>query len=118
MIDDRRKDDDLLESMFQQARAMPPEVPGDLMARIVADGLAVQPVLRKPLVARVIEALGGARGMGGLITATCVGFWLGVAPPEGVPDLAGAVIGIEDVILAELDSDAISGFGWEIGESD
>ncbi|MEP1765222.1 MAG: hypothetical protein ABJJ53_01000 [Sulfitobacter sp.] len=97
-----------LEAAFDAARAAPAPMPAALSARIVADALAHQP--RKPLWTRMLAAIGGPAGLGGLMTATVAGFWLGVAPPvDGVDPLAliGAV---------ELDTSAeftdLVGLGW------
>ncbi|MFC6588938.1 hypothetical protein ACFQDZ_18435 [Sulfitobacter pacificus] len=55
--------------------------------------------------------------MGGLITASCLGFWLGVAPPTGLPDLAGTVLGIENTLEADINVSTLTAFGWDIEES-
>lgn len=106
--------DDALEALFDGARAVPPEVPASLMARVVADGEQMQPGL--PLWQRVWNALGGAPGLGGLVTATCVGVWLGVSPPAAVPDLAGQVLGFESTALEDFGMGAMTGYGWDIEE--
>ncbi|MFK7835387.1 MAG: hypothetical protein AB8B60_04140 [Sulfitobacter sp.] len=109
-------DDDTLEGMFEAARAAPPQVPEALMARVLADAQATQP---RPKVSRWgarLAGLGGVPGLGGLALATCVGFWLGVAPPQGLPDLAGAMLGVETETDDSLDALGLSGFGWDIEE--
>ena len=111
-------DDQGLEAMFAAERAAPVKMPDGLMQRVLADADALQVNPRKGIFPRFVDALGGASGMGGLVTATCVGFWLGVAPPEGFPDVAGVVLGIEDMVLDELEGDALNGFGWDIEEGD
>lgn len=41
------------------------------------------------------EALGGWGGVGGVITATLAGVWIGFSPPTALPDLAGMITGQE-----------------------
>lgn len=103
--------DDLLETYFDAARAAPPPVPQDLLARIQADAAAQQP---KPTVGwrGWVAALGGAPAMGGLITAACVGVWIGVAPPAQLPDVGGFVLGYD----SGEDSNTSAAFGWDIEE--
>lgn len=119
----RQDNDAALEALFEADRAAPPKVPDALMARVMADATAQQPGpqsrVRTSLLARMFDAFGGAPAMGGLVTATCVGFWLGLAPPDGVPDLAAVIMGVEqDVFLAELDGDTAIGFGWDLEEGE
>lgn len=108
--------DAALEDLFQQTRATPPEVPAALMTKVLADAERLQPV-RKGRIWHVLwQAWGGAAGAGGLITATLVGVWLGVAPPAAMPDFAGALV------LSDWESDAseespyLTGFGWDFEE--
>ena len=101
-----------LEALFEDARAQPPEMPDSLGTRIVADALAHQP--RVPLWRRVIAAVGGPAGFGGLVTATVAGFWIGVAPPADTVDplvLFGAVESVSYYDLTDL-----TGFDWNIEE--
>lgn len=88
------------------------------MAQVMRDAERQLPTRRGP-VARLLhwgEMLGGGLGIGGLITATCVGFWIGLAPPGGVPDVGTALLGsaVEDtteLALADVyDGGWISGF--------
>ena len=101
-------DDFDLEAAFDAARAAPPQMPDALMARIVADAEGYQPQV--PLWRRLMAAVGGPAGLGGLVTATVVGFWLGVSPPQDTVDplvLIGAVELAADEDIADL-----LGFGW------
>ena len=83
------------------------------MARVTADALSHVP---RKAGWNWLAAIGGLPALGGLVTATCVGFWIGVAPPAGLPDLAGEVIG-EAVVTAEEDAvPELDGFGWDLGE--
>ena len=114
---DRNKDDGAaLEVLFDAARAEAPQVPEALMARVLADAAAQQPAARGSAWRRLLAAFGGMPALGGLVAATCVGFWLGVAPPAGLPDLAGEILGEDAALDDTLGSPALSGFGWDIGE--
>lgn len=114
MMDKDQKSDDALEALFEDARAMSPEVPDALIARVAADAQQMQPGL--PLWRGIWATLGGAPGLGGLVTATCVGVWLGVSPPAAVPDLAGQVLGFESTSLEDFGMGAMTGYGWDIEE--
>jgi len=106
--DDRQGD--MLETYFEAARASPPIMPQGLLARIQADAAAAQP---KPA-ARWrdwVKALGGVPALGGLMTATCVGVWIGIAPPEQLPDMGGFVLGYET-----NDNSETAAFGWDAEE--
>ncbi len=62
----------------------------------------------RPWWPRALAALGGPAGLGGMVTATCAGFWLGIAPPDAAFDplvLIGAVE-TQDELADLLD------FGW------
>ena len=100
-----------LDTLFDAARAAPPEVPLALADRVLADARAAQ---ADPFKWRSwLSQLGGGPGIGGLIAASCVGFWIGVAPPQGLPDLAALVMGQESTSDAE---ESTSLFGWDIEE--
>lgn len=115
-MDRDQKGEDRLEGLFQEARAEPPGVSDALMARVLADAEAVQPKAGLRGWRGWVAAFGGLPALGGLVTATCVGFWLGVAPPEGLPDLAAVVLGTDTLAEEALDAPGLSGFGWDIGE--
>lgn len=120
MTDDNKMTDAALEAMFEGARAAPPVVPEALMARVMADAGAMQPVAQRSVWREWFSTLGGLSGMGGLITASCLGFWIGVAPPQGLPDLAGSVFGVPSLLDSELDDefdgDMLTAYGWDIEE--
>lgn len=106
--------DNDLDTLFDAARAETPEVPQALMARVMADAARAVPTSSHGW-RGWLAALGGAPGLGGLVTATCVGFWIGVAPPQGLPDVADLVLGQDTFELVESETD--SGlFGWDIEE--
>lgn len=104
-----------LDAMFDSARADPPAVSQALMARVLADAQAAQPRARRDL-AGWLSRIGGLPALGGFVTATCVGIWIGVAPPETLPDLGGAVLGVEFTAQADDFADEADGFGWDIEE--
>lgn len=87
-------DDRELEVFFDAARRTAPQPSADLMARILADAAAEQP---QPVVAvakpvpwwrSAFDALGGAPAIGGLLTATVAGVWIGAAQPFGLEALS------------------------------
>lgn len=96
-----------LEAALARARRAPPSVPPALEARILADALAHQP--RGALWARLLGALGGPAALGGLVSATVAGFWLGLAPPATALDplewIGASLVQVEDMQLAD--------FGWD-----
>lgn len=122
MTDNEQTDDALLEGLFEQARATPVPVSDALMARVLADAQQMQAPAQNSGWRAWLAALGGLPALGGLVTATCVGFWIGIAPPAGLPDLAGEVFGIEDLSGIEMVFDGgltgggLGGFGWDIEE--
>ena len=116
MMDKEQISDDALEALFEDARATPPEVPAALMAQIMADAENAMPAPAPQGWRGWLAALGGLPALGGLVTATCVGFWLGVAPPVGVPDFAGQVLGVDAALEDDFETPGVSGFGWDIGE--
>lgn len=111
-----KHDESDLEALFATARADPPKVPDALMQRVIADAQAEQPAVRGAGWRGWFASLGGLPALGGLVTATCVGFWLGVAPPDVLPDLAGAVLGADMLSDGDYESPTISGFGWDLEE--
>lgn len=107
-----------LDAAFEAARNAPPQMPIGLSARILADAEANLP--RASLFERFMAAIGGTAGLGGLVTATVVGLWIGVAPPDGLGDplqLIGVQVAAEDV---DTDVDEafldLSAIGWDSEE--
>ncbi len=100
-----------LEALFQAARSTPPQVPDALLARVQADALAQQPRRRRNLWEAFVNATGGVPAVCGLATAACVGLWIGIAPPDVMPDLGGIVLGVETTT-----EDETAAFGWDIEE--
>ncbi len=119
MMDNDTPTDAGLDALFDRARAAPPVVPDALMARVLADAAAAQPVRGGSRAGwrRWVAALGGAPALGGLVTASCLGFWLGFAPPDTLPDVAGQVWGVETVVEDDSwDGIELIAFGWDIEE--
>lgn len=114
---DKDKADQSLDALFDAARAAPPDVPEALMAAVVADAAAQMPAARGvgSLVQRALAALGGLPALGGMVTATCVGFWLGLAPPEGLPDVGEAIWALGTENTTELAMVDVYDGGWISG---
>lgn len=116
---DKHSDMTALDDLLAQAR--PPEPSPDLMARVTADALTLQPVpyrvaARRSVWTRVrgaMAAVGGWQGLGGLVAATCAGVWIGVSPPAVVPDLVGTLWSLDSVQNEDITPE-LSGFGWDI----
>ncbi|WP_254655116.1 MULTISPECIES: hypothetical protein [unclassified Sulfitobacter] len=117
-----KRETETLEAHFEQARATPPQMPAGMMDRLIADALAAQPAPALGGWRGFWRAIGGAPALGGLITATAVGFWIGVAPPSGLPDVATQIItGGDDYIVADATSldtytSDLTAFGWDLDE--
>ncbi|MBB4175326.1 hypothetical protein [Sulfitobacter noctilucicola] len=117
MTSRNQNNDAMLEDLFQQARATPPHAPDALMERVLADAQQEQPRPAFKGWRDWLGALGGIPGLSGLVTASCVGFWLGIAPPDAVPDLTATVWGVETEYTEDsFDSAGVSAFGWDIEE--
>lgn len=93
MTDKQYLDDVELEALFTEAANVETMPSNALMARIVADADQVadvqdamrnppRPVARQNWFAGFLKGIGGWPAMGGLVTATMVGIWVGYAPPE------------------------------------
>lgn len=116
-----KPDTDRLETLFQDARATPPQMPAGLMDRILADAMAAQPAPWPRGWRGLWRSIGGAPAAGGLVTATAVGFWIGVSAPTGLPDFATQIItgvAADEMYLLADDTTApdLTAFGWDIEE--
>ncbi|MEM6887065.1 MAG: hypothetical protein AAF636_02885 [Pseudomonadota bacterium] len=102
-----------------RAAAQEDELPAGLMQRVLADAANAQlcvPVAphRAPrILERLIATCGGWQGMGGLVAASCAGFWIGVSPPAALPDAGSLLLGGG---LPQAESSELAGFGWDIEE--
>lgn len=116
-VDDISDDD--LEAMFQAARTTAAEpAPDGLMARVVADSeaeLVPQPSVHRPQAwTSFLENFGGWPGLGGLVTATLVGLWVGFVLPSDTSEtgLASFLMTEEDTLtlfLPDYDLDTEEG---------
>lgn len=96
----RELEDAELEELFGAARRTVPEPDPAFLDTLVQDAArAAEPQSRVPtprrvsLTEQVLAVLGGWTGMGGLAAATLAGVWIGVAPPNGLPDPLDIVSG-------------------------
>ncbi len=108
-----------LEAMFDDMRQDPPEVPSVLTARVMMDAQRFQPApqpvqRRKRTILNVFDGFGGWPALGGLAAASCVGFWIGISPPENVLDPAGLFLPLESELY--YDPAELTGFGWDVQE--
>lgn len=103
-----------LERAFAALEREAPQPDAAFLARLEAQALGVMPppvrVAPCPRAqggfwAQIMEALGGRVGLGGLVTSTAAGLWLGAFPPVGLDALlAPALGGSEAVLLDPLSS--------------
>lgn len=92
MTDDDSNTD--LSAFFDAVRAETPRMPAGLAARMMADAERAQAeagglarIRREPgWLTQFAAAVGGWYGAGGLVAACAAGVWIGLAPPEGLPD--------------------------------
>lgn len=114
------RDEIELEDLFAEARALRPEPPGELMARILAAAeveaqaqarAAPPPAARRPgrgWLAGLAQALGGWPAIGGLAASTALGLFLGLAQPAGLSEVAASLWGEEVSVSLALDQDPLS----------
>lgn len=116
---------DALDALLHEAASAPDATPDEaLMARVLADAFEQQPMPNAQVAApslwdHVTSMFGGWQGMGGLVAATCAGFWIGVSPPEGLPPQFNTFLNLETSV-SQLDADSeyssLVGFGWDVEE--
>ncbi len=93
----------------------------------MADAAAVQPAPVMRGWRGFLRTIGGAPALGGLVAATAVGFWIGVAPPAAMPDIAAQLLTADTALTLSEDDTApdltafgwdpdLTAFGWEIEE--
>ncbi|MDO6589248.1 hypothetical protein Q4539_03210 [Yoonia sp. 1_MG-2023] len=106
--------DDILEDIFAQARAVAPVPSDDLIARVMAGATVPQavpqPAPRRSLGQQVLDLLGGWTAVSGLVTATCAGVWIGVAPPASVENYTATYFG-DEINVSIFSEDAIFATG-------
>lgn len=118
---DKEFENNDLTVFFDAAKDLPLTPPNALMARVLEDAIAAQPVAvsprARPLLARrwreFTRAVGGWPAMAGLATATVAGVWLGVAPPAVLPDATNAYL---DLGGSSYLVDAASDLGFDLVE--
>ena len=113
-----RDDMAALDKLLENA-ARTRDVPPALARRVLEDAAVLQPRRRRSSIfARgrsILASLGGWPAVGGLVAATCAGFWIGISPPVFLPDAGALVLGAsEDVSYEVVAGDA--GFGWVLEE--
>lgn len=108
-----------VDALLKTARDAPADVSDALMARVLADAEGFRPVMAPPrqpgIWERLADLVGGWQGMGGLVAATCVGVWIGLSPPDALPDAGAYLLGYETVELMTSTAELTS-FGWDVEE--
>ena len=113
-MSERERQEAMLDAVFDTARRQEVAPSDDLMARVLADAAAEQPVpgrqpvARQGVFARLLENLGGWPAVSGLAAAGVAGLWVGLVPPAGVEDLAASAIGATETV-------PLTGFDWSFG---
>ncbi len=111
--------DEDLDLLFSQARDTRDAMPSDLVTRMLQDADAVQAEISAPSIpeqarphrglwAQVQQALGGWAGLSGLATACAAGVWIGLAPPDFLPDP------VELVLQQQMEADLFQETGLGI----
>lgn len=118
---------DALDVFFDAARGAPEPASDALMARVMADALAVQtaakagPMLSERrhsgVIAGLWAALGGWPALGGLATATLAGVWIGFSPDLGVGDAMANALGNGEGSAYVLDLSSDFGFSFAEGDA-
>lgn len=115
-----------LDLFFAAARAERIEMPVGLAERMRADAAMVQagfaPPLAPPqpgrapgLLMQLWSALGGWPALSGMAVACAAGIWLGVSPPNFLPDPLGLVVQSQQSDLDVLNSYSLSSLMPEEG---
>ncbi|WP_386680472.1 dihydroorotate dehydrogenase [Loktanella sp. R86503] len=101
-----------LDQLLNTARRRAVPASDDLMARVLADAVALQPaagtVRPQQTASRtgwLRDLIGGWPALSGVLAAGLTGLWVGVAPPTGVESLAATMIGTTQTVtfLPETD---------------
>ena len=105
-----------LDTLFEQARKVPPEPSADFLARVLSDGEAMQPasrgVMQTPvkkrtglvaLFAGFSDAIGGWPAFAGLASAAVTGLYIGIYPPESLISPISAALGEQSALSDALE---------------
>ncbi|MFT6103929.1 MAG: hypothetical protein ACJA1E_000344 [Paracoccaceae bacterium] len=111
--DDDMPDDEMLDGFFEAARQQQPQIPEEVVARILADADREQAHHLKGVVTPVrstrnffgdvMAALGGWPSLAGLAAATLAGVWIGYSPPTSLDSIALLVLGGETISFGGFD---------------
>jgi len=113
---DKDTEDSILETHFAAARCANTVLPAGLTARMLADADRVQSdrllggqgaLAGAGRWRQLLALLGGWPAMGGLATACAAGVWIGVSPPDFLPDPVG-LMAEQNSSVNLLDSYALS----------
>lgn len=109
-----------LDALFDPARAENPTPSDDLMARVLADAVAMQPKTEaiahpKPQSAWAgfWDMFGGWPALSGVAAAGVAGLWLGVTPPASVEQLTDDMFGTGTTVSLLSDYDNIFGDSFD-----
>lgn len=99
-----------LDALFAEARGQAADPSPELMARVMADAIAMQPApmraappRRTSRLRQFLNAVGGWPAVAGLATAGVAGLWIGVNPPDAVATTAETFLGTStDLYLVDL----------------
>ncbi|MGV6802591.1 MAG: hypothetical protein ACWA49_00185 [Ruegeria sp.] len=110
-----------LDLLFDEARRTRRGMPDHLAVRILEDAeyvrlkrLTPASRVRPAFLQSIVDGLGGWKGIGGLVTASVVGVWVGFSAPAFLPDPASyfvaqdpsymvASLGLEGAFLEEAE---------------
>lgn len=107
-----------LDAFFAAGRAVPPETPEALLNRVSTAAEAARPVeARRPKgwLARLGAGFGGWGSLGGMVTATAVGVWIGYAGIGGIGTATNTLLGTGDDGIVDL-LPAVDDFALAAGE--
>lgn len=113
-------DDKKLDALFGEVRSDPVEPSSDIMARVLADAAAMQPVAaaqsvaKNPLGSRILSAIGGWPALSGVAAAGVAGLWIGLVPPDAVDVWMAEALG-QSTEVSLIDEFSILDEGWVDG---
>lgn len=114
MTQNDQSDTEFVDQMLAEAGRDRFDPPAALSARVLAQARALQPGLtpvRRAPVGRFLDSFGGWQAVGGLLAASCVGFWIGISPPAGIVDPGALLLGVDVIHFDETAE--MSAFGWD-----